>query len=121
MEGLEDMEGIEVLWDALLKHAQENLAQSQALLAQLRSNEETSRPVHLLAQRMPSKGAIDKVPDKLVSWYVAECDASGHCWEDCQAAEGVLDPDTGASERVPAPSQRPLWERRNGSLPFLNC
>ena len=75
-------EGTSVIWSSLLEQAQANraqaqalLAQSQALLAQSRCNEETSRALHLLTQRMPSKGATEMAPDRLEAWYAAECDA----------------------------------------------
>ena len=61
------MEGDGVPWDALLKQAQANLAQARA-------NEETSRAMHLLTQRMPSQGAIVMVPDRFESWYAARDD-----------------------------------------------
>ena len=64
-----------MLWNSLLKLAQANWEQSRAIGEQSRANAEASRAMHLLIQRMPSKGAIDVVPDKLESWYAAECDA----------------------------------------------
>ena len=95
MEELEDMEGTGVLWDALLNHAQANLAQARA-------NEETSRAMHLLTQRMPNQGVIEMVPDRLESWYAAECDAEAGvsiAEKIVKQAEGVLDPGTGEEQR----------------------
>ena len=71
-----------MLWNSLLKQAQANweharanevtiLAQdvecSRANLALARANEETLRAIHLLTQRMPSKGAIEMLLDRLES------------------------------------------------------
>ena len=91
MKELENMEGTWVLWDVLLKQAQANLAQARA-------NEETSRAMHLLTQRMPSQGAIVMVPDRLESWYAAECDAEAGvsiAGKIVKQTEGVIDPRTG--------------------------
>ena len=77
-----------VTWSSLLKQAQANLAQARA-------NEETSRAMHLLTQRMPSQGGIEMVPDRLESWHAAECDAEAGvsiAEKVVKHAEGVLDP-----------------------------
>ena len=53
-ESDETEEESSALWSSLLEEAQANRAQTQALLAQSRANEETSRALHLLTQRAPS-------------------------------------------------------------------
>ena len=90
-------------------------AQSQALLAQSRGNEETSRALHLLTQRMPSKGATEMVPDRLESPHAAECDAEVGvtiAGAIAKQAEGLQDPGSNEGQgRSPVLSQRPMWER----------
>ena len=107
-----------MLWNSLLKQAQANWEQSRANalaqaranevavlandseasranLAQARANEESSRAIHLLAQRMPSMGAIEVVPDRLEAWYAAECDAEDGvtiAGAIAKQAEGLHDP-----------------------------
>ena len=80
-----------VTWSSLLKQAQANLAQARA-------NEETSRAMHLLTQRISTKGAIEIAPDRLESWYAAECDAGVGvtiAGKIAKQAEGLLDPGSG--------------------------
>ena len=94
----ETEEETSVLWNSLLKLAQANWEQSRANGEQSRANAEASRAMHLLIQRMPSKGAIDVAPDKLESWYAAECDAEAGiiiAEQVAKQAEGLLDPGTG--------------------------
>ena len=110
-----------MLWNSLLKQAQANWEQSRANalaqaranevavlandfeasranLAQARANEESSRAIHLLAQRMPSMGAIEVVPDRLESWYAAKTDAEAGITiaeQIAEQAEGLQDPRIG--------------------------
>ena len=92
--GIEDVQMDDepgVTWSSLLKQAQANLAQARA-------NEETSRAMHLLTQRMSSKGAFEIAPDRLESWYAAECDAGDGVTiaeKIAKQAEGLLDPGSG--------------------------
>ena len=91
-----------MLWKSFLKHVQTNWAQAQANMAQARANEETSRAFHLLTQRMPSKGAMEVLPDRLESWYAAECDAEAGvtiAGKMIKRAEGLLYPGTGQGKR----------------------
>ena len=78
----ETEEEASVFWSCILKQAQANWAQARANeqglranLAQARANEVTSRAIHLLTQRTPSKGATEMVLDRFESWYAAERDA----------------------------------------------
>ena len=95
--GIEDVQMDDepgVTWSSLLKQAQANLAQARA-------NEETSRAMHLLTQRMPSKGAMEVLPDRLESWYAAECDAEAGvtiAGKIIKRAEGSLEPGTGGGQ-----------------------
>ena len=56
---------------------------------------ETSRAMHFLIQRIPSKGATDVVPDEFESWYAAKSDAEAGITiaeQMAKQAEGLLDP-----------------------------
>ena len=54
--------------------------------------------MHLLAQRVPSNGAIDLVPGRFEQWYAAECGALARVaivGKIVKRTEGVLEPGTG--------------------------
>ena len=98
---------------------------NQRTLTQARANEETSCAIHLLTQRMRSKGGTEIVPDRLESWDSAERDAEAGV----TIAEKISSELSVCLTQVwvksmgwyPAPSQRSPWERTNECLLFFNC
>ena len=82
--------------------------------AQASASEKTSRAIHLFTQRMPSKGAIEFVPDRLDPWYATDRDAAAGVTiaeETFKQAGGFLSSfkktAAGAKKRMPSVSELP--------------